>query len=73
MTIIKCSEVRVRDRNRRQILHWRRPIFGSLVVQNEDRRVVIMQQRIFGLDTKTYLCSRNETVETQKPWWEILI
>lgn len=73
METIRCSEVQVRDNNRRQILRWQRPFFGSLTVQNQGRRVLIKRSRWFSLGEKTYLCSGNETVETQKPWWEILL
>ena len=72
MNVIKCSWVRVRNKERRQILHWTKPLFGSLVVYNQDRRILIKRRGLFGLGTKTYLSSTSETVETHKLWWDIL-
>ena len=73
MDLIKCSDVWVRDRRKRLVLHWRRPFLGSLIIHNQGRRISIQWRGTLGYKRKTYISSAPETVETEKKaWWWLL-
>lgn len=71
MAVIKCSRIWVKDKRRRQVLSWRKPLFGTLTVQNEGRRLYIKKRGLFGFGVKTYFPTETEVIETDQFWWDI--
>jgi hypothetical protein len=66
-----CSVVRVKDEAGQQVLRWSEPWFGSLVVKQENGRVIIERKGLFG--KKTYLPSINESVEADSAsFWKLI-